>query len=239
MVSGRHEGPLRELALEIDGSYHLCDITKKAEVDALADDFNALLAELQSQQLLIEHRHADLLRVNASLWTMSHHDALTSLPNRMAFQQSLSQSVALAERQHGSLALLFIDLDGFKAVNDTHGHDAGDQLLQQLALRLRTCVRASDIVGRLGGDEFVVLLTDNPDAQATAQIADKLIACIAQAFDLQGVQATLGASVGIGMYPADADSADQLLIVADAAMYQAKRTGGRRHRTATGATQTE
>ena len=200
-------------------------VVRHDEVGEMVQSFNELVDKL--------------LQSEARMRYLAHHDTLTGLPNRMAFQQSLSQSVALAERQHGSLALLFIDLDGFKAVNDTHGHDAGDQLLQQLALRLRTCVRASDIVGRLGGDEFVVLLTDNPDAQATAQIADKLIACIAQAFDLQGVQATLGASVGIGMYPADADSADQLLIVADAAMYQAKRTGGRRHRTATGATQTE
>jgi diguanylate cyclase (GGDEF)-like protein len=154
------------------------------------------------------------------------HDALTGLPNRVAFQQSLAQSVALADRQNASLALLFIDLDGFKNVNDSFGHDVGDQTLVQVSQRLHTCVRASDMAGRLGGDEFVVLLTDNPSAEQAAHIANKVIAAISAPYQIPHAQPVLGASIGIAMYPAQARTADQLLIVADAAMYVAKRAGG-------------
>jgi diguanylate cyclase (GGDEF)-like protein len=147
----------------------------------------------------------------------------------MAFQANMAQSIALADRQKGSLAVLFMDLDGFKLVNDTHGHDVGDLLLQQVAARLRECVRASDIVGRLGGDEFVLLMTDNPSPKEASQIADKLITRVSEPYIFGNRQMRIGASIGIALFPEDATTADQLLVLADSAMYVAKRGGGKRH----------
>jgi diguanylate cyclase (GGDEF)-like protein len=194
-------------------------VVRQDEVGAMVSSFNALVDKL----LLSESR----------MHYLAHHDALTSLPNRMAFQHNLAQSVALADRQLSSLALLFIDLDGFKKVNDSLGHVVGDQLLVQVAARLRGCVRASDMVGRLGGDEFVLLLTDNPNAEQAGHIADKIIGAISKPYDISNAHPVLGASIGIALYPAHAKAADQLLILADTAMYVAKRAGGNQLHTAT------
>jgi diguanylate cyclase (GGDEF)-like protein len=193
-------------------------VVRQDEVGAMVSSFNALVDKL----LLSESR----------MHYLAHHDALTSLPNRMAFQQNLAQSVALADRQQGSLALLFIDLDGFKKVNDSLGHAMGDQLLVQVAARLRGCVRASDMVGRLGGDEFVLLLTDDPNAEQAEHIAAKIIGAVSKPYDISNARPVLGASIGIALYPVHAKAADQLLIVADTAMYAAKRAGGNRHNSA-------
>ena len=193
-------------------------IVRQDEVGAMVSSFNALVDKL----LISESR----------MRYLAHHDALTSLPNRMAFQQSLAQSVALADRQQGCLALLLIDLDGFKTVNDTFGHAVGDQLLVQVAARLRGCVRASDMVGRLGGDEFVLLLTDDPHAEQAEHIANKVISAICKPFDVTAAHPVLGASIGIALYPKHAKAADQLLIAADSAMYMAKRAGGNCHQIA-------
>jgi diguanylate cyclase (GGDEF)-like protein len=190
-------------------------VVRHDEVGAMVSSFNALVHKL--------------LQSESRMRYLAHHDALTSLPNRMAFQEGLVQSVALANRQQGGLALLFIDLDGFKHVNDTFGHAVGDQLLVQVAARLRACVRASDMVGRLGGDEFVLLLTDNPQAEQAAHIADNVIDAIGEPYDIPGANPALGASIGIALFPQHAKAADQLLIVADTAMYLAKRAGGHRH----------
>jgi diguanylate cyclase (GGDEF)-like protein len=193
-------------------------VVRQDEVGAMVSSFNALVDKL----LLSESR----------MHYLAHHDALTSLPNRMAFQQNLAQSVALADRQQGSLALLFIDLDGFKKVNDSLGHAMGDQLLVQVAARLRGCVRASDMVGRLGGDEFVLLLTDDPNAEQAEHIAAKIIGAVSKPYDISNAHPVLGASIGIALYPAHAKAADQLLILADNAMYVAKRAGGNQLHTA-------
>jgi diguanylate cyclase len=125
-----------------------------------------------------------------------------------------------------------LDLDGFKQVNDTYGHDVGDLLLLQVATRLRECVRASDIAGRMGGDEFVLLLTDNPDQAVAAQIAQKVIARISEPYSIGGVMLNISTSVGMALYPDDATTADQLLVLADNAMYLAKRSGGRGYQSA-------
>ena len=210
--------PLKQAALQMramaDGQQALAHLpmVRRDEVGAMVTSFNELVDKL--------------LQSESRMRYLAHHDALTSLPNRMAFQQNLAQSVALADRQHVSLALLFVDLDGFKKVNDNFGHDVGDQLLVQTAARLLGCVRASDMVGRLGGDEFVLLLTDDPTAEQAAHVADKVIAAIRQPYDIPNAQPVLGASIGIALYPAHAKSADELLIVADTAMYMAKRAGG-------------
>jgi diguanylate cyclase (GGDEF)-like protein len=153
------------------------------------------------------------------------HDALTGLANRSLFAQRLDEAIALSERSGRGLALLYLDLDRFKQVNDTRGHQAGDKLLRAVAERLLALARASDTVARLGGDEFAVLqsLADSPAVAAT--LAQRLVAAIASPFDIDGVPAEIGVSIGIARYPADATSADTLLSCADRALYGAKREG--------------
>jgi diguanylate cyclase (GGDEF)-like protein len=195
-------------------------VVRDDEVGAMVKSFN----DLVEQQRLAQERMAYL----------AHHDPLTALPNRLAFHASMAQSLALAERQKGSLAVLFLDLDGFKRVNDTHGHETGDALLLQVAQRLRECVRASDVVGRMGGDEFVILLTDNPNLESASTIARKVIAHLTETYSLGPLLLSIGASVGIAVYPKDATSLDGLLAQADDAMYVAKRDGGNRFQTVGG-----
>lgn len=193
-------------------------VVRHDEVGSMVKSFN----ELVVQQQLAQQRMSYL----------AHHDPLTDLPNRLAFQSRMAQSLALAERQKGRLAVLFLDLDGFKLVNDTHGHETGDVLLQQVAHRLRECVRASDMVGRMGGDEFVIVLTDNPDEESAGQIARKVISRIGEPYTIGELVLGISTSIGIALYPDDATTTDQLLAQADSAMYIAKRGGGHSHQVA-------
>lgn len=153
------------------------------------------------------------------------HDALTGLPNRRQLTAQLPQAMARADRQGLPLGLLFLDLNGFKGVNDTHGHEAGDQLLQQVAERLRGAVRKGDTVVRLAGDEFVVLLEPVGQGMKDAQgLVDKIDALIRQPFTLSGVQVCISVSTGVELYePGSGRSAEQLMSGADAAMYRAKK----------------
>jgi len=156
------------------------------------------------------------------------YDNLTGLPNRTLLVDRLKQALETAHRNGTSVSVLFLDLDGFKYVNDTHGHGVGDQLLQAVATRLLTCVRRSDTVCRYGGDEFIVLLADiahSGDAQVSAE---KIVALINQSFDLGGQQICLGASIGIATYPEHAREPGLLIKYADIAMYQAKFSGRNR-----------
>ncbi|MBI5410883.1 MAG: diguanylate cyclase [Nitrospirae bacterium] len=158
---------------------------------------------------------------------MAHHDALTGLPNRLAFQERLHQALALASRSKTLVAALFLDLDRFKPINDTHGHQVGDLVLKTVAGRIRNCLRESDVVARLGGDEFVLFLAGLASRQDVGQVADKLLESLASPMTLAGHTLRLTASIGIAMYPLDGQDGDTLLRIADAAMYQAKerRTG--------------
>jgi diguanylate cyclase (GGDEF)-like protein len=150
------------------------------------------------------------------------HDALTGLPNRVLFLDTLER--ALAESRPGSpVAVLFCDLDRFKVVNDTLGHAAGDELLRQVAARLRAAVRPGDTVGRLSGDEFAVILPGVADPADAAALADRVVACFAAPFRLDGAETRVGTSVGVAVHdPRDRTSADELLRRADAAMYRHK-----------------
>jgi len=161
---------------------------------------------------------------------MAHYDALTNLPNRALFYDRLSQALSLARRNRGGLALLFLDLDGFKQVNDTMGHHAGDLLLTSVAERLSLCVRESDTVARLGGDEFTVILNETHEHHDVARIAEKLIETIAQPFDLAGNVVHIGVSIGIARYSEEASSEDELVKNADQAMYVAKSAGKNTYR---------
>jgi diguanylate cyclase (GGDEF)-like protein/PAS domain S-box-containing protein len=156
---------------------------------------------------------------------LAHHDALTDLPNRLYFVSSLERALLHADRNQCGVALLFIDLDHFKAINDTLGHAAGDQLLIDVAQRLRKSVRAEDLVARLGGDEFVVLLERLRDRSEAAGVARKMLAEVFAPLQISGRTITPQASVGIAIYPGDGGSAAALLQAADDAMYEAKRRG--------------
>jgi len=194
------------------------------EIDELGADFNALLTEVQANEAELHRRHEALRSDNDLLSFSARHDALTGAANRAYFEQELQDSIAEAKLKDTGLALLFLDADKFKDVNDRYGHDAGDKVLIELAQRMRANVRDTDLVGRLGGDEFVILLRplrQSGDAvriqqQLQASLRDTPIAIGA------GVSLTMSASIGIAAFPQDGDSAESLLRNADMAMYREK-----------------
>jgi len=159
---------------------------------------------------------------------MATHDTLTSLPNRALFNETLAHAIAQAERHKHSAALLFLDLDRFKYINDTMGHGVGDRVLQEAARRLTAAVRTSDLVARLGGDEFVLLIEQFEEGHGLTDIADKIQAAFAPTFTVDGQELGLSASVGVCTYPADGTDAQTLLANADIAMYRAKEQGRNR-----------
>ena len=159
----------------------------------------------------------------------AHHDPLTGLPNRSLLTQVLHQQLALHERTGGQLALLYMDLDGFKAVNDTHGHGMGDELLRTVGTRIAVCLRKADMAARLGGDEFAALLV-NVDQEGAAFVAEKLIESLSLPFPIDGEILSISTSIGIAMAPSGVPcSVDDLLQKADEAMYRAKAAGKRRY----------
>ena len=155
----------------------------------------------------------------------ANYDALTGLPNRSLLSDRLSQAIVAAHRESWMLAVLFVDLDHFKVVNDTFGHVVGDELLQLVSARIKACLRESDTVARFGGDEFIILLQDVTEMDSVAHIATNIIDNITRVFSLYGREIYIGASIGITVYPDDAVNADSLLRNADMAMYQAKERG--------------
>ena len=155
----------------------------------------------------------------------ANYDQLTGLPNRTLFMDRLTRRVLEGRRAKTSVGLMFIDLDGFKAINDTLGHDAGDILLKSTARRLEKCVREADTVARLGGDEFTVIMPLIDNHEAAGIVAGRIIKSLAEPFDLNGREGRVSASIGISLLPAQADSASQLLHNADVAMYHAKHLG--------------
>jgi diguanylate cyclase (GGDEF)-like protein/PAS domain S-box-containing protein len=170
----------------------------------------------------------DVSAARAVATRMSHlaqHDILTDLPNRMLLTDRLTQAISLARRGLNKLAVLFLDLDGFKQVNDSLGHPVGDQLLQSVARRLEATVRHSDTVGRLGGDEFVVLLSEVSRAADAAIIAKKILAALTLPHRVGEHDLSITASIGLSTYPASGWDAETLIKTADAAMYRAKQNG--------------
>jgi diguanylate cyclase (GGDEF)-like protein len=159
---------------------------------------------------------------------LASFDTLTGLPNRRLFQDRLEQALLGAERHRTTMGLMFVDLDGFKEVNDTLGHDVGDLLLREAALRLEQCVRANDTVGRFGGDEFAVILQDTSLPMDAEVIGNRIVMALAEPFDLDGHRLRISASLGIARYPTDGTDATALLKSADVAMYTAKRLGRNR-----------
>ncbi len=163
------------------------------------------------------------------LFYLAHHDALTGLPNRLLARERLERSLERAKRVHSQVAVLFIDLDYFKRVNDTLGHSVGDELLRTIALRMQGCVRSEDTVARLGGDEFMVILDHVDDVDDVVIVARKIISTLNQQIDLGSCSLSVSPSIGISLFPENCGDLDDLIRAADAAMYAAKEHGRNRY----------
>ncbi|MDD2580852.1 MAG: diguanylate cyclase [Desulfuromonadaceae bacterium] len=167
----------------------------------------------------------ELKKTQQQLELMAHYDALTNLPNRSLFSDLFSQGLALARRHNTRLALLFMDIDNFKLINDNYGHAVGDLILQEVAARMLCCIRASDTIGRIGGDEFVVLLHDVGSDENAVTSADKIRDVLNQSFGVAGKTFSISSSIGIAIYPEHGSEAIELSRNADRAMYHAKECG--------------
>ncbi len=205
---------------------------KQEMVEALRGSEQRLEERVAERTRSLETLNQRLRDKERELEHLVRHDPLTGLANRLFLNDRIEHAITRARRARSSVTLLVIDLDGFKQVNDLHGHAAGDELLVQIADRLRECVRETDTVARLGGDEFVVMLENMRPAEDTSGIVEKLVARIRQPVTLAGGSVEVSASIGIACCPLHADNAGKLLELADAAMYAAK-AGGRNRWTMT------
>ncbi len=203
------------------GEFFAASLTISAVRDAAGGTrhYVALFTDITAQK---EHQQ--------QLEHIAHYDALTGLPNRVLLADRMRQALAQSRRRDQQLAVAFIDLDGFKAINDSHGHEAGDQLLIVLADRMRQTLRDGDTIARLGGDEFVAVLVDLPDLQASVPFIVRLLAAAAQPVEINGLVLRVSASIGVSFQvPMEDGDADQLMRQADQAMYQAKLAGKNRY----------
>ncbi|MCP3667248.1 MAG: diguanylate cyclase [Gammaproteobacteria bacterium] len=173
----------------------------------------------------IIHDVTDRKNMEKEIQHIGHHDVLTNIPNRALLDDRLTMAIEQAKRHSHYIAVLFLDLDNFKPVNDTFGHHAGDLLLIQVAERLQYCIRKSDTVARFGGDEFIVMLPETSNIGTATHIADKIIDNLGLSFLIEAQQIKIGCSIGIALFPQNGDSPEELIRQADKAMYQAKQSG--------------
>lgn len=190
--------------------------------------WTARWSEKYQARIAVAHDITERKLMEDRLTHMAGHDQLTNLPNRVLLQDRLLSGLAHARREQVCLSLLFIDMDGFKQVNDSYGHAVGDTLLQKIAQRLSGCVRESDTVGRLGGDEFLVLLNGISECEHAEMIAEKIRAELGKPFEVDSLFLQLAPSIGVAHYPAHGNDEQQLIHSADQAMYRAKKAGGNR-----------
>jgi len=203
----------------------LATIYRRDEVGRLGERFNEMLKRIEIWQadlrLQLEQEH----EAGQKFERLAHQDSLTGLPNRLYFQGELQRHLALCV-DHGELmALMFIDLDNFKQVNDQYGHDVGDEVLCEVSRRMSAVVRSRDVLCRLGGDEFALILPELPDEAVAEQLAQRLIAAVRVSMTIRGAVMPIGATVGLAFAPLDASEATALLNASDHAMYAAKRAG--------------
>ncbi|HEY6720176.1 MAG TPA: sensor domain-containing diguanylate cyclase [Burkholderiales bacterium] len=169
------------------------------------------------------------VKLSETLKNLAFYDSLTGLPNRNLFHDRLATAMATARRTRHGFAVLSVDIDHFKRVNDSFGHDAGDELLRQIAARLQACLRKTDTVARTGGDEFIAILDQILDPELAAKMADKLLAGCCGDYELRGNRVHITMSIGLSLYPRDGQEAGSLLKRADLSMYRAKAIGKNRH----------
>jgi diguanylate cyclase (GGDEF)-like protein len=223
-------------ALETDGYMPILVITaqpghKLRALAAGAKDFVAKpfdLVEVQTRihnMLEVRLLYKQLEKANKVLESFAMHDALTGLPNRRLLMDRLSLAIAHTRRKKRTMGVMFLDLDGFKKINDTLGHDVGDILLQMVAERMVAAVRQEDTVARLGGDEFVIGLWEISHVDGVAKLAAKVIQAVAQPYSIQGHIVNVTTSIGVGIYPIHGEESAALMKSADLALYEAKRSG--------------
>jgi diguanylate cyclase (GGDEF)-like protein/PAS domain S-box-containing protein len=188
----------------------------------------ALLKAHEELEMRIRERTEELFQANTTLQELAYHDSLTGLPNRSLFFDRLNQAMTQAQRGGAGLTLMMLDLDNFKAINDTLGHNWGDALLQGVGDRLTGLLRKSDTVARLGGDEFMILLPETGDEKDGGRIAEKILEVIQLPYELDEHTVRLTVSIGLALYPRDGETPELLMKNADAAMYQAKEKGRNR-----------
>jgi diguanylate cyclase (GGDEF)-like protein len=210
----------------LDGFDHLYGRSLASEIAVAGALLSAVLAFLT---WLMIHGRARALRIAESMTEelrhMAQHDTLTGLPNRALFSDRLNQELEHARRHKGRFAMLFIDLDNFKPINDQYGHAIGDDVLIKAAQRLKSCVRAADSVGRIGGDEFVVLLAQLNEAEPVQALAEKMHRCLKNPIEVSGQKFSISSSIGVAVFPQDGADAAALTKSADEAMYRAKKAG--------------
>ena len=201
--------------------------------DFISKPFDLMEARTRIHNMLeVRLLYKQLEQYSRALESMALHDALTGLPNRRLLMDRLSLAIAHARRNTSTMALMYLDLDGFKQINDTLGHDAGDTLLRLVADRLVAAVRQEDTVARLGGDEFMIALWELSHADDVAKLVSKVIQAVSQPYRIQGRDVNITASVGIGIYPTHGEEVGTLMKSADLALYEAKRTGKNDYRIA-------
>lgn len=193
-------------------------MNRQDELGSLIEDFNEMLSqiEIRDQELRSKQNRLDYL---------AHHDTLTNLPNRLLFHDRLYHAITRARRMQGKLALFFLDLDRFKNINDSLGHEAGDQLLQEVAKRLTSIMRKSDTLARLGGDEFVIALEQNTESHEIITVAQKVLDTLSATYHINAQELYITVSIGISLFPDNGLTAETLMKNADAAMYRAKAKG--------------
>lgn len=219
---------IQELEYERNTLSKLVEIIKQGELDSVIEaDKKSGLYQIVDTALLEENAKllAKVQEQNNELKRLAHQDNLTQLANRLQFETTLTRTIAQCRRHDRRLALLFIDLDKFKAVNDSFGHQVGDIILQQASERITLVLRQEDFVARLGGDEFAVILQEFKSVHGTGIVAQKIIDTLAQPYTINGEQISLGCSIGISCFPGDGDNEHVLLKNADIAMYCAKKSG--------------
>lgn len=202
-----------------------CAVTMNGDLPAKLNGIFQDITDHKAAKLALIAANRELERANQRLEHIAHYDALTHLPNRVLLADRMQQAMAQSQRREQSLAVAFIDLDGFKTVNDQHGHSMGDQLLIAIALRMRAALREGDTLARIGGDEFVVVLTDLNRASDCEPLLQRLLIAAAEPITLNDSRLEVSASIGVTIYPQDGVDAEQLLRHADQAMYLAKQAG--------------
>jgi two-component system, cell cycle response regulator len=226
------DGYLPILAITAQPGHRLRALASGAK-DFIRKPFDLLEAKTRIHNMLeVRLLYKQLEDSNRALESLALHDALTGLPNRRLLMDRLSLAIAHARRNKCNMAVMFLDLDGFKQINDTLGHDAGDALLRMVAARLVAGVRQEDTVARVGGDEFVIALWESSHADGVAKVAKKMIQAVSQPYSIQDRGVSVTASVGVGIYPTHGEDAETLMKSADLALYAAKGAGKNDYRIA-------
>jgi diguanylate cyclase (GGDEF)-like protein len=220
----------RNRFVDAKGNYFIVgiihDITERKQLEREKNDANEE-NEKKAAELVITNK--ELVAYRSKLERIAHYDVLTNLPNRVLLADRLSQAMIQSQRRNRLLAIAFIDLDGFKVVNDTHGHNVGDQLIAALSKRMNESLREGDTLARIGGDEFIAVMVDLNRVEDCQPLLERLLEAAADFVTLGDTVLNISASIGVTFYPQDGAGAEQLMRHADQAMYVAKKAGKNRY----------